>query len=225
MLVGIRRGCIGLMALLVVGPVVAAEYPCPDTRFRVISEEEVQARGICAAAARAASVLAACNVPLERPILIEVTDEFNETCLGLYHCGKDRIEILAPAEMQHRRAPGSDLAFVPIDSFFTAILTHELAHAAFDATPCPFETCLTESEYVAYTMQIMSLPDKLRSRYEAGIDMTAPVSRDSVNAVTLFMAPDTFMRRAWVHLNQRPDVCAYIRDVMEGRIRMHHPHP
>jgi len=115
MLVGIRRGCIGLMALLVVGPVVAAEYPCPDTRFRVISEEEVQARGICAAAARAASVLAACNVPLERPILIEVTDEFNETCLGLYHCGKDRIEILAPAEMQALSPEGRLAAVHPVE--------------------------------------------------------------------------------------------------------------
>jgi hypothetical protein len=39
------------------------------------------------------------------------------------------------------------------------------------------------------------------------------------------MAPDTFMTWAWIHLNQRPDACAYIDDVMEGRVRLDYERP
>lgn len=221
---GILRSAI-VATLLLTFPGAGHGLDCHDGRFAVQAESEELARATCTSASRVTAGLAACNVPLDRPIRIELKADFPENCMGLYHCGKDRVEILEPDTMQRRRAPESALAFVPIDSFYVSVLAHELSHAAFDASPCPFESCLTASEYVAYTMQIMSLPERYRFRFEAGLDMTTRVSRDSLNPVILFMAPDTFMRRAWVHLNQRPDACAYIGDVMQGRVRMDHPRP
>lgn len=179
----------------------------------------------CILASRAATRLAECNVVVTRPVLFELKDEMPDGCIGLYHCGEDRIELPAPEILQGIRQPDSSLSHLPLMVFFESVLAHELGHQAFDNLPCPFESCLIASEYVAYNMQIMSIPSEYLAGFEAKLDMDTKVPRDSLNRMLLFMAPDTFMRRAWVHLNQRPDACAFINDVMKGRIRMENPHP
>ena len=72
------------------------------------------------------------------------------------------------------------------------------------------------SEYLAYNMQIMSLAPEDRAHVEAVIDMGERVSHDEISAMVLFFSPDTFASRAWAHLNQRDDPCAYLRHVAKG---------
>ncbi|WP_139784630.1 hypothetical protein [Roseovarius sp. A-2] len=212
-----------LIAILLGGlPANAQSVVCPDPRFVILSDDGTPAHRVCRIAQEAAERLAACNVPLSdtRRIRIELMPEMLEACLGLYHCGKDLIQIPTPDTMQSMRAADSSLSHVPPEPFFRGILTHELAHAAFDAQPCPFESCITASEYIAYTMQIMSLPAADIATFESGLKMHKKISRDALNPITLYMNPDIFLSLAWIHLHQRSDPCAYIGDVMQGRIRM-----
>ena len=208
-------------------PANAQSTLCPDSRFEVLSDDAALTQQVCSIAQQAAEQLVACNIQISdsRHVRIEVMTEMPEACLGLYHCGKDIIQIPTPDTMQSMRKADSSLSHVSRQRFFRSILTHELAHAAFDEQPCPFESCITASEYIAYTMQIMSLPDADIAILEAGLDMDKKVSRDSLNPVTLYMNPDIFLSWAWIHLQQRPDPCAYIGDVMAGRIRMDYERP
>lgn len=174
-------------------------------------------------AARAAGRLAACAIPLTQPLRIEVTSVMPENCLGLYHCGNRRIELPTLPVMEARRGVESSLAHVAARPFFEGVLTHEIAHAAHDEWPCPYDSCRTAGEFIAYNMQTMSLPPGDLAVFEAGLDMTTPVPRDHVNLMIMLMAPAAFRKRAWVHLNQQPDPCGYLSDVLQGRIRMDHP--
>ena len=208
-------------------PAGAEPLECADPRFAIVSDDDALAQQVCTLATEAAEKLAACNVPLAetRRIRIELVTEMPEKCLGLYHCGENQIEIPVPDVMQSMRLHDSSLSHVSNEAFFQSVLVHELAHAAFDEMPCPFESCITSSEYIAYNMQVMSLPADDISTFESGLDMAKKIPRDSLNPVILFMKPDTFMSWAWIHLNQRPDACAYIGDVMAGRIRMDYERP
>jgi hypothetical protein len=91
------------------------------------------------------------------------------------------------------------------DPSFRGILTHELAHAAFDGQPCPLENCITASEYIAYTMQIMALIAADIATFESCLNVHKKNSRDALKPITLCMDPDTLFSWARVHPNQRPD--------------------
>ncbi len=214
-----------VLTLLLSRAALSETLQCSDYRFRVSSQDEALAKYTCAVASRAATRLADCNVIVTRPVLFELKDEMPDGCIGLYHCGEDRIELPTLETLQRIRKPDSSLSHLPLRVFFESALTHELAHQAFDTLPCPFDGCLIASEYLAYNMQIMSLPSEHLAAFEAKLEMDIKVPRDALNPILLFMAPDTFMLRAWTHLNQRPDACAFIDDVMQGRIRMDNPHP
>jgi hypothetical protein len=216
-----------IVTLLGSVPAHAQAIVCPDPRFEVLSDDDALSQNICSITQEATQRLAACNVFLSdtRQISIEVMTEMPERCFGLYHCGKDLIQIPAPETMQLMRKSDSSLSHVSRESFFRSIIVHELAHAAFDEQPCPFESCVTASEYIAYTMQIMSLPASDIATFEAGLDMNKKISRDALNPIILYMKPDMFLSWAWIHLQQRPDPCTYIDQVMQGMIRMDHERP
>ena len=44
-------------------------------------------------------------------------------------------------------------------------------------------------------------------------------------AMLYFLAPDSFLRKAWIHLNQRSDACGFIGYIMDGRVCMDGPTP
>src|SRR6056297_505126 len=195
-----------------------AQTVCEAGNVTVLTQDPAQAAFLCNSVASGLSKLAACNVTLHHPVTVELRDRLSAGCMGVYHCGEDRIELLTPEAMAATRNPDGRLAFVETQTYFHSILVHELAHAAYAEVPCPFGSCLATNEYVANTMQVMSLPAADIARLEADLDMETRLSRDSLNPFLYLMAPDIFLRKAWVHLNQRPDPCAYIGQIMAGRV-------
>lgn len=215
-----------LVCLICLASVAVAEQQiCRDNRVTVMAESKEHVALTCSIVSFGVDVLKQCNAPVIRPLKIELVAELSPGCLGLYHCGLDRIEVLRPSAMAKSRSEKSSLAHVSDLDFFRSIIVHELAHAAFDGVPCPFDHCIATAEYVAHNMQIMSLPQSDIARFESRLDMNARVSRDELNVMLYLMAPDKFLRKSWIHLNQRPDACRYIGDIMAGKVRMDRVHP
>ena len=164
--------------------------------------------------------MSTCNLDVPAPITITVVPELEEQCLGVYHCGEGRIEMLPPdayADLRNRTG-ASAFAAVSADAFFESVLRHELAHAALDTMPCPFKSCITGQEYVAYTMQVRFLPEDDIRAFEAASSDSYRVTRDALSPMILGMAPDLFAQRAWQHLSQRDDACAFIGQIARGQV-------
>ncbi|MFX0541888.1 DUF6639 family protein [Roseovarius sp. S4756] len=200
----------------------AAEMSCKSIPLTVNAPSFAIAQRTCNAAARTLPLITSCGVVLTQPYYIEVKETIpgSRNCMGVYHCGTERIEMLSPEGIKRLRSDDSAFRSISTPSYFDSILTHELAHAAYDAVPCPFPDCLLTSEYVAYAMQVYSLPPKDRAAFEAGAPMNSPVSRYDISSVALFMAPDQFARNVWAHFSQREDGCAYVADMMEGNFHL-----
>ncbi len=210
---------------MLTSPVAAEPLQCDAIAATVDAPDPALARQVCESARDARDALLACNVPITRDLTITVADRIEPECLGVYHCGEDRIEILSPAGVEAYREGDGVFADVPVDRYFDSILLHEMAHAAYDAVPCPFGTCIATSEYLAYALQIRSLTDADRVAILSDTDDAEMVTRDEVNPFVLMMAPDIFARKAWLHFSQRPDPCDYARQIMSGDVLLDYERP
>lgn len=215
-----------MVAICMALPLKAEPLNCPGGR---VSTEHAgdAAELICSAAARATDQLASCNLEVPEQITITVTDELPDQCLGVYHCGQGHIEILAPEAYAPVRAAGAASAFALIsdDAFFESVIRHELAHAALDDMPCPFPSCIVGQEYIAYAMQIRFLPDADRAAFEEATTQVGPVSRDMLSHIMLMMAPESFARRVWLHLQDRDDPCTFIGQISRAEVLLDREHP
>ncbi|MBF9060019.1 hypothetical protein HKCCSP123_12580 [Rhodobacterales bacterium HKCCSP123] len=206
------------------GPVGAEPRTCPGGQ--VLTEGAgTDAALICELALRVRGQLASCNLTVPAPLTIEIVPDLAENCAGLYHCGESRIELLPPALYVARQDARGFLAFRPIstDAIFESLMRHEMAHAALDDTPCPFSSCVVTQEYVAYTMQILFLPEADRALFTAGAPEPGTVSADMLHPMILVMAPDLFARRAWRHLMDQDDPCDVIGRIADGQVTLDSP--
>ncbi|MDG4649814.1 hypothetical protein P6F26_15320 [Roseibacterium sp. SDUM158017] len=214
------------IALTGAGALAAQPLACPGGR--VFTENAgAEAGRVCEAAARATEQLETCSLTVPAPVTIAMVDALEDDCLGVYHCGERRIEILSQASYTELRAIGAASAFASIsdDAFFEGVIRHELAHAALDDLPCPFGSCLAAQEYVAYTMQVFFLPEADRAAFEATSTVEGRVPRDAISRMILLMAPNVFAQRAFQHLMQREDPCAFIGQVARGEVLLDYEHP
>lgn len=174
---------------------------------------------VCQIAASAIAELSTCSLPVTRPISISLSRELEELCVGLYHCGGDRIEVLHPDTLAEKVAESAVFSGLATMEYFDSIIFHEMVHAAFDEVPCPFERCTATSEYLAYALQIRNLDDDERRRIGLGEVPEEKVSSQKFSAIMVFWAPDRFAVNAWAHLMQRPDPCGYVARIAAGDVR------
>lgn len=194
---------------------------CPNTTITVASHQPETTDLICAAAARADTLFGRCQVPqISRPLKIEVVETIKDGCVALYHCDDDVIRVLPPDPMQARRDADGAFAHLGIESYFTSVIVHELAHAANADMPCPYESCVVADEYVAYALQIMSLPPEDQTAFVDRSNLDGPVLAEELSAVILFMAPDLFAQKVWAHLQQQDSPCDYIGALSRGRLTL-----
>ncbi len=192
---------------------------CTGTRITVSADEAAHTELACEAAAQAAPLFAACGLPdIPEPLRIDILDTLQPGCLGLYHRNEPLIEVLAPPALQTRREPEGVLSYLGADAHFQSIIVHELAHAATDPLPCPYEQCVSALEYIAYVMQVKSLDDAALAVFEEDLRMDELMARDTLNPLIMYMAPTVFAHRAWVHFNQQEDPCGFIEQLVRGEV-------
>ena len=204
---------------------LAAEtLTCPDGRITVNEAGEYSDR-ICTVGSKALDELAACNLPLMHTVTVTITPSLEENCVGLYHCGEGLIELVHPEALRDMISDSALFSALDVMDYFDSVLFHELAHAAADAIPCPYESCPATSEYLAYALQIRALSPQNREKIGLGVIPEDRISRDAINAIMVFWAPDRFAAKAWSHLMQREDPCAYVGLIAKGNIVFDFEHP
>lgn len=221
------RARVCLLALFaLVAPAEATEpLRCDDSLVTVAGAGPELRDRVCTVAASGIRTLSSCNVALTRPVRIEISETLPPGCVGLYHYGKDLIEVLPPAMAAERRAADSPFRTLGKDAYFDSIIVHELVHAGFDTVPCPVPGCPATSEYLAYALQVRSLTPTHVAAFEAAAEIDRPISGAEIDAMLLFMAPNRFAAMAWAHFSARPDPCGYAGLIMVGAIRFDRERP
>ncbi|PHP64635.1 hypothetical protein CSC94_23335 [Zhengella mangrovi] len=189
------------------------------TGIRVMANEPGLKERVCRAAAHAFETMADCRILQPPEIEISVVSGIKENCVGVYHCGENRIEVLPPSAMVGLMEKTDFFAALEPGIYFDSVVTHELSHAAFASTPCPYPSCHVTSEYFAYAMQIRSLSKADRARIELGLDLTVKVPDKDIHDLLLVLAPADFARRVWQHISNQQNACAFLRKLIMGEKR------
>jgi hypothetical protein len=217
--------CFVLLAALA-SSLRADAYVCPDGSITVQGASDEREPEICAAAELATRQLASCNLEVPDGVTIEVTQSVPGECYGVYHCHEELIQLLPLEAYESYLAANAETPFghLPPRVFFDSVLRHELAHAALEDMPCPFGDCRASQEFVAYTMQIMFLPETDRAAFDARVHMAErPVPRERLNTMILMMAPDVFIEHAYTYLSQQDDPCILIGKIARGEVILDTP--
>ncbi len=190
---------------------------CMETDVVVTAQNAEHARLACDAAQEAMMLFASCGVPaLTGQTTVKVVEELRSGCFGLYDCETQSIEVLSPDVLHDLRLPDSIFSHVATPAYFQSVVVHELAHAASDGIPCPFDSCIVGLEYIAYLMQMKSLDPVAQDQLAASIDMDAPVSFKGFHPFILMLAPDVFSQRVWAHHQQQDDPCSFVGALIRG---------
>lgn len=199
----------------------AKDFRCDDELFLVEATNSDLAHRTCRSATKAREYLSSCGVYLNEPLSISVVETIEGvtgSCLGLYHCGEGRIEVLSPQAMSAVRASDGAFSRISDHALWDSVIVHELTHAAYERVTCPFPSCIATSEYAAFAMQLRSLPLIELERFGKTDDSETKPSHDAISAMMYFMAPDRFAELTWLHFNTRPDPCTYMEWIMLGNI-------
>ena len=191
------RSSVGAVLFAALSCAVSAEtLTCDGGQVTVSYQNAWNGELVCDAVAEAVTLFAQCNVPqITRPLKIEIVDDVVAGCAAVYHCGEDYIEILSPALMQENRDPDGAFIDLTADDYFSSVVVHELAHAANDGMPCPYEACVAADEYIAYSMQIMSMDPDAQTTFEARAGLDRKISADELNPIILYMAPQSILTK------------------------------
>ncbi len=208
-----------LLASSLASALMAESLQCDDPRFTASGDDRHTLNQVCQTAAVAKRKLESCGVTLETPVEIKVSDyvegELGE-CLGIFHCGQGRIEILSPSAMSEARGREGVFGHVDDTAFWESVLVHELTHAAYDSVSCPFSSCTATAEFAAYAMQVYSLPETDIAEFGRDIVTLGEQTRDAISELMLYFSPDRFAYLSWQHFQAQPDSCAFMGRVMRG---------
>lgn len=200
-------------------PLTADTLTCPTRDVTINYDQKSNAALACEAVEQTLTLFSQCNLPfLPDRLQIDIVQSLEPGCVGLFHCGQDRIAVLAPDLMKPVRDPEGTFAFLPSDEYFQSVIVHEMTHAATENTPCPFDACPVSMEYMAYAIQIMSMKTDARVFLYHHLDTEQPVSRDDLSFVLLLMAPNVFAEKVGAHFSQRDDSCGFLRDLASGSV-------
>lgn len=216
---------VGLIAGTAAADTTPAPFDCTTSGARVHGVAPERAALVCDHVKTAAERFAACHLPAAPEVDIFVLDEMESHCVGRFHCGENRIEVLSPEALELRRPKMPIFGHLPAERVFSSVILHEYAHALFDGTPCPYDSCIATSEYFSYTQQIAALTPAERAPIEARIDPGTRPPRELISTIMLLFSPDHFITASWAHFRTRPDACTYWQRMIDGAIVFDEYHP
>lgn len=205
----------------------ASAQVCGDPLLQVEGASAETAARVCAAAEDAKVQLAQCGLTQTRRVTLDIRERIDGPaphCAGLYRCGTDRVILLDPDLVATAMPEGSAFAPLPPDLYFRSLVVHEMSHALMDQAECrAADFCDADLEYVAYAMQLQSLPEEARAKVLDFRDVPEDPDPARLNDFLLWMKPDIFALYAWAHFSAPGNGCAFVGKLVSGEASLAMP--
>lgn len=193
---------------------------CETPMILVESDDRDLHRRACTVATQAMPVLEACHLRQKRPIIFRFSDAFASpyrVCLGLYHHGKDLIDLLTPAAFQPMHAQSEFCEGIAEDEHFDSIIVHELAHALVDQVSGGKLDYTVDQEYIAYALQLEIMDKPVRDGFLSSIGLSPPIETEGINDLIFLLSPSAFAASAWLHFSDQENGCALVDRLLRGK--------
>ena len=212
----------GLLALA--DPLFAqgASQHCPGTAVIVQSADPLEAADICHAATMATSLLSRCGIARDLDLVVRLVEEVRHPCgaavLGQYLANEDRIELTTFSGCIDSLGPDNAYRQIPLREAWRSLAVHEITHGIASCAARNKKLAPMAQEYIAYTIQILSLPVASRQKLLDAIPGKPPSGTSSFNELYHAIAPLRFGVDAYRHYSAMPDGCAFLNQVLRGEV-------
>ncbi|HEY5790495.1 MAG TPA: DUF6639 family protein [Gammaproteobacteria bacterium] len=208
---------------LAAGPAAALAttlLPCASQPIEV-EGDAAHAQEVCAAGLTTLARLAELGLAPARTIRIVLVDagilHGGDLAFGKYDGASDRLELMSPAAIASQQPP-PQLFGQPMDGpMYVGLVAHELTHAVAAQAKRSDRLGSPAQEYLAYAVQLASLPAALRETIVAAAKVAAWEPGDEVSLVYLGLDVHRFAVKSYLHLYHHPDRPAALAAVLASR--------
>ena len=199
---------------------LAVTLTCPEQNITVEAPNTTLANRVCSVATKSQKSLASCHLLQSEHYIIEASShlppEFDD-CFGIYHCDDNLVQVLDPDALSEAIRRTGTFSSLPVDVLFDSLLVHEISHVLAYQSSLGSPRTTAEVEYIAYAMQLESLPAEARDKLVSNHPVARPVSLMGLNDVILSFSPEVFAVKAWTHFRTEGNGCDFIRSILEQK--------
>jgi hypothetical protein len=202
-------------------PAAADEINCPASRIVVMtSGQDVSRAKVCAPAVWARAFFERCGIIQRRKLTLEivnrVTHPLGVPVIATFDATRWRARISNFEATLALILPKSVYRKLPFRDVYDSLVVHEVAHAIFREHVGGRRIPVTAHEYVAYAIQIASMPQETRDLLLSSFPLQTSKDLARFNDIYLAMRPLRFAANAYRHLFRNERYCETIARIASG---------
>lgn len=201
----------------------APSTPCIETPVSVTGASPAEANHVCAAAKSAMKLFRQCGLEMPKHMRVRVDPKPLE--VGGSHVfasfdSRDKVirivDLDTFARMTITELPSPVL---PLHEFYRSVIVHEMSHQILRANLKGKKVPRAAHEYVAYSIQLGSMPVEARQRYLSLFKRGPPAGLAPFVEGMLYLAPQHFGALAYDHFSAPGNRCRILRGIVQGRVQ------
>jgi hypothetical protein len=215
--------CLVVLVAAFAQPAAAAERRCAGTNTTVYAESAYDAYLACAGAADAVAFLSQQGFTVDTVMHLDVLDSVylhtvdrpSFRILGQFDAERKRI-LVTSIDGQREMAKEKPIFGVAYDvALFRSVVAHEVAHAIADDNFRVEKPTRLAHEYIAYIVQLATMPPRLRQLVFDKHPARAFDSELEINPMIYGLNPDVFAIKSYGHF-RRPEVgVAFLQTLLD----------
>ncbi len=192
----------------------------PEISIIGASAEELDI--IRSGAEHAVKLFAQCGLEALEPIRVHIEDDAIHVCgvdaFGAFDTKAQTIRLASSKACRAMAKTNPAYASLPFLKFYESIVVHEVAHQILRSHLGERPVSLATHEYVAYALQIASLPPDVRQTFLKPLNSKPPDDLGPFVDTVLLMSPETFGALAYAHFSKSGNGCRFLTEIIEGKI-------
>jgi uncharacterized protein DUF6639 len=202
---------------------ISFEVSCREQKADMSGASAEEQRIICAAVERTTGLFRQCGFMEFPRIRVQVETEPVNVCgvdaFGSFDAERQTIRITDAATCKKLANLNAAYAPLPSDEFYQSIVVHEVAHHFFRSHMNGKKASHATHEYVAYAMQIASMPLQIRNQFLNSFQREPAEDLNPFVDMLLLMSPVYFGVLAYDHFSAPGNGCRVLQEIVRGEIK------
>ncbi|NMT63592.1 DUF6639 family protein [Marinobacter orientalis] len=204
----------------------ATRVACPVPGVTVFSDQAEDGELACQAVGKTLEFMGSQGFLVNTVFTIDVVDRplslHGTEVKGTYDSRSFHIEVpnFSQAQLMAHRHPPFRMSMC--HTMWQSFVAHEVAHAVAQANFQVPKPSLEAHEYIAYVVQLATLPEALREQLLEAFDNPAFRHERQISRIFLQLAPEIFAVKAYRHYVAQPDPQAFFQRLLNRRLSSPH---
>ncbi|WP_404362571.1 DUF6639 family protein [Marinobacter sp.] len=212
-----------ILSLLVSAPGYSAtRVACPVPGVTLFSDRADDGELACQAVGKTLEFMGSQGFLVDTEFTIDLVDRplslHGTEVKGTYDSRSFHIKVpsFPQAQLMAQRYPPFRMSMC--HRMWQSFVAHEVAHAVAQANFRVSKPSLEAHEYIAYVVQLATLPEALRQQLLAAFDNPAFQHERQISRVFLQLAPEVFAVKAYRHYVAQSDPQAFFKRLLNRRL-------